>query len=67
MMTTGKMFLLRLFNVTLGRFSFFSRFLKKVLILFLITRKKKGKYVASSRFFEWSEIVDSHKNNSERP
>ncbi len=55
MMTTAKLILLRLYNVTLGRVEFFSRMLRKLLERVLITDREE-KYVASSRFFDMKEL-----------
>ena len=58
MMTTSKLIMLRLFNITLGRIPFFSRLLKKILIRILIKKQKNKRYVASSRFFDWADLDD---------
>lgn len=55
-MTTSKLITLRLFNITLGRFSFFGKLLRKFLILILIKKNKNNKYGATSNFFDYSEI-----------
>ena len=55
LMTTKKLILLRIFNISLGRFSFFSKLLKKVLIRSLISNKKE-KYTASSKFFSFEDL-----------
>jgi len=55
LMTTKKLILLRIFNISLGRFSFFSKLLKKVLIKSLISNKKE-KYTASSKFFSFEDL-----------
>ena len=55
MMTTGKLILLRLYNITLGRFEIFSILLRKVLLRVLIL-KAPEKYVASSKYFDWKEL-----------
>lgn len=55
LMTTGKLIVLRIYNITLGRFPFFSIVLKRFLTNRLI-KNKEDKYVASSKFFTWSEI-----------
>ena len=54
-MTTGKLILLRLFNITLGRFEFFSRALRKALERVLVTGRQ-DKYVASSMFFDMKDL-----------
>ena len=55
-MTTFRLFMLRLFNTTLGRFEVMSHIMKKMLIFFLIKSKKDNRYVASSRFYEHEDI-----------
>jgi len=55
LMTTYKLILLRLYNITLGRFSFFSRLLHELLVMLLIKRSEK-KYFASSNFFDWNDL-----------
>lgn len=42
--------------ITLGRTQFFARLLRKVLVKFLITWRKSGRYNASSKFFAISEL-----------
>jgi hypothetical protein len=54
-MSTRKMILLRIFNITLGRIPFFSRLLRKFLVKIMI-KNKKDKYVASSKFFDWKDL-----------
>jgi len=55
LMTTNKLLLLRLYNITAGRFAFFSNMLRKILVRILIS-KSKQKYFASSNFFDWKDI-----------
>ena len=55
LMTTWRLILLRLFNVTLGRIEFFARTLRNVLTRALITGKQE-KYVASSKFFDMKDL-----------
>lgn len=55
LMTTSRLIILRLYNVTLGRFAFFSRLLRIILVKILIEGKKE-KYTASSKFFDWREL-----------
>lgn len=58
LMTTSRLILLRLFNVTFGRFAFFTSLLRKVLVVLLISRKSHGeRYVASSRFFDIDDLT----------
>jgi len=54
-MGTLQLFLLRLFNISLGRFNFFARLMKNILIRLLIL-KKTNKYMASSKFFNWDDL-----------
>jgi hypothetical protein len=54
-MTTAGLLLLRVYAHTLGRIPFFSRGLKKALVRLLIQQAKKP-YVASSRYFDWSDL-----------
>lgn len=56
-MTPVKMMALRLFNVTLGYSAWFNKLLRRALV-FLLIEKAKGnaRYMASSRFFEPSEL-----------
>jgi hypothetical protein len=54
-MTTGGLLLLRVYVHTLGRIPFFSEILKKALVRVLIKRAKK-RYVASGRYFDWSDL-----------
>ena len=55
MMTTTRLLLFRVFNITFGRFYFFAKLLKKLLIRVLILGKKE-KYVASSKFFDFTDL-----------
>lgn len=58
-MTTPRLIGLRLYNVTLGRTAFGSRILRKGLVRLLIMRRPKSEaYMASSRFFLFSELDD---------
>ena len=54
-MTTSKLIMLRLYNITLGRINAFAIILKKLLIHVLIVGKKE-KYVASSKFFDFKDF-----------
>jgi len=65
LMTTSKLIILRLFNITLGRVPLFSRGLKSLLIMILITKRKKSKYVASSRFFGWRDLNEGSQKTTE--
>jgi hypothetical protein len=63
LMTTRRLIVLRLFNVTLGRFGWGARLLRRLLVRKLITRSSGPRYMASSRFFDFSEL-DGHQNTS---
>lgn len=54
-MTPGRLVLLRLFNITLGRWAFFSHLLRKALVALLI-KGQKTRYVQSSLYFGWEEL-----------
>lgn len=54
-MTPGKLIILRLFNITIGRFEIFSNLLKRFLIKKLILNARV-KYVASSKFFHIKDL-----------
>lgn len=54
-LTTTKLLILRIFNLTFGRFYLFSVILKKILVLFMI-KKSKNRYVASSKYFDWEDL-----------
>lgn len=54
-MTPYKLIVLRLYNVLLGRYSLFSKILRKFLLHVLVYEKRE-KYVASSKYFEWKDI-----------
>ena len=57
LMTTPRLILLRLFNMTVGRWSWGSKFLRKILLKKLVHSKKNPqKYTASSHFFEMREL-----------
>ena len=56
LMTTAKLITLRIFNVTFGRTSFFSKVFKEYMIRKLITSKSTQRYVASSKFYVHEEI-----------
>jgi hypothetical protein len=56
-MTSGKLIVLRLYNLTFGRIAFCSRLLRAVLVWLLVTTKDdKERYVASSRYFGFDEL-----------
>ena len=57
LMTTPRLILLRLFNVTFGRSAFLTGLLRRALVAVLIERQAKGlRYMASSRFFQMSDL-----------
>jgi len=52
-MSPWQMILLRAFALTMGRFGFGQRLLRRALVWRLIDRRPKdGRYMASSRFFD---------------
>lgn len=55
LMTPFRLIILRLINLTLGRIVFFSKLLKRILVKVLI-KDRKDKYVASSKFFTFEEL-----------
>ena len=55
-MTPTKLIVLRLYNITLGRFEFASKLLRKVLLKILIEKPSSERYVASSRYFDVREL-----------
>lgn len=56
-MTTPRLLLLRLYNVTLGRSAAFSALLRRLLVWMVIDKAREGKsYAASSRFFDPREL-----------
>jgi hypothetical protein len=63
LMTTWKLILLRLFNITLGRVELFAQTLRKVLVRVLIADKQE-RYVASSRYFDLKDL-GQHADTSE--
>lgn len=60
-MTPLKLILLRIYNLTLGRIPFFSMWIKKILVYFLIS-KAKDKYVASSNYFDYKQFEQESTN-----
>jgi len=55
-MSSIRLILLRTFNLSLGRFGFFSRLLRKALLKLLITKDASRRYVASSKYFDVKEL-----------
>lgn len=55
LMSPCKLILLRIYSITFGRIGLFAKALKKVLVLVLVKRRK-DKYVASSRYFNLEEL-----------
>jgi hypothetical protein len=57
-MTSGKLLLLRLFNLTLGQTAWGNALLRSGLVHLLIKRRPEGdRYMASSRFFDPRELL----------
>lgn len=57
LMTTPRLIAFRLFNLTLGRSALANRLLRRAMVHLLIRRRAKGRrYMASSRFFQMSEL-----------
>lgn len=56
-MTTSRLILLRLFNVTLGRSNTLATLLKRFLTRIMITQRQK-RYVATSRWFDLQELEE---------
>ncbi|MCH7955116.1 MAG: hypothetical protein IIC40_05160 [Candidatus Marinimicrobia bacterium] len=55
-MTTTKFILLRIYNVTFGRFAIFASLLRRILVKVLITSKADEKYVTSSKFYTHKDL-----------
>ena len=53
--TPAKLVLLRVFNVTFGRFAWCDRLLRRILVALLV-RKAEVPYVQSARFFAPDEL-----------
>ncbi len=53
--TSVRLVLLRVYNITLGRWAFFSRLLRKILVSILI-KGKKDKYGQSANYFSWDDL-----------
>ena len=56
LMSPVKLVALRAYMLTLGRFPMFSRLIRRALVFVLIKQPSKSPYVASSRFFDVSEL-----------
>ena len=56
LMTTAKLIVLRIYNITLGRFEIASRLLRKILLRVLIDKPASERYVASSKYFDIREL-----------
>lgn len=54
-MTPLKLVVFRIFNITLGRFNFFSKLTKKILVRNLAARKRR-RYTASANFFTKDQL-----------
>ena len=61
-MTTVKLIILRLFNLSFGRIPICARLLKKILIIILI-KNRAEKYVASSRYFDLKKFENARERN----
>ena len=55
LMSPTKLIGLRLFNLTLGRWRWFSRQLRRTLVHLLI-KGREEKYTQSAQYFSWDEI-----------
>lgn len=56
-MTPVKLIALRLFNVTLGRSAALNKLLRRALVILLVEKApENARYMASSRFFDPSEL-----------
>lgn len=58
LMTTPRLLALRTYNITLGRFGWAAKLLRKILVRKLITSPTDRPYMASSRFFDFAELDD---------
>lgn len=56
LMTTVKLIILRIFNITFGRTLFFSKLFKEYMIRKLITSRSSQRYVASSKFYTHKDL-----------
>ena len=56
-MSPGKLILFRCCNIFLCRIAFFSRLLKKILLSMFISKDSKKRYVASSKYFDFRELL----------
>lgn len=56
LMSPVKLVMLRLYNLSLGRFVIGERILRKVLVMLLIGKKRNAPYCQSARFFIVAEI-----------
>lgn len=57
LMSPIKLVILRLYNLSLGRFAIGERILRKILVLLLIGKKKNAPYCQSARFFIVTELL----------
>ncbi len=56
MMRTIELICLRLYCLTLGRFAFGSRLLRRILVRLVVKGGGRDDYAASGGFFDWSEL-----------
>lgn len=59
LMTTMRLIVLRGYNVTLGRFGWGARLLRKLLLKMFVTGTAKRPYMASARFFDFSQLGET--------
>ncbi|MBN2327095.1 MAG: hypothetical protein JXR73_08060 [Candidatus Omnitrophica bacterium] len=55
-MTTWKLIALRFFMTTLGRWGWFAEHFKQFMVNYVVVKKKKDRYVASSRYFTLDQL-----------
>ena len=60
-MTTAKLILLRIYNITIGRFPLFTRLLR-LMLLHALVYHKTDKYVASSNYFDWDDLIEDNEH-----
>ena len=59
LMTTVRLIMLRGYNVTLGRFAWGARLLRKLLLRMFVTGAAERPYMASARFFDFSQLDEA--------
>ena len=57
-MSPCKLILMRMYNVTLGRFACTDRLLRKILVKVLVGEKKKDTYNQASSYFSHDQLKD---------